>query len=112
MSLTYSSKGTPIMVFGKFQLTFTNTKSSEGKWQWITVSNGNLKDIVKPTLDSLKVKVMPLKMRNRARKVLSKYVRDDGFIYKEDLENIHKDLQALLGENVLLRIDNLLEMLG
>jgi hypothetical protein len=112
MSLTYSSKGTPVMNFGQYQLTFTNTSGGPNDtWKWITVSKGGLKDVVRTSLDGLKVKIVPLKTRNRMKKVISKYAAD-GFIHKENLENIHNDLQTVLGESVVIKINNLLRLLG
>jgi len=110
-SITYSSKGTPVMKLGEYQVSFINTDNkSMDKWKWVMISKGGLKDIVPINLEKLKTKIVPLKVRNRLKKVLSKYGKD-GFIHKNNLETIHSELQTILGESVIVRINNLLEML-
>jgi hypothetical protein len=111
MSIIYSSKGTPVMDFGTYKLVFTSTDKLNDRWKWISISKGTQKIIVPLTLDKLKTSIVPLKVRNRIKKALSKYIKD-GYIHKSDLDTIHSELQTVLGESVVTKIDNLMRLLG
>jgi hypothetical protein len=110
MSITYSSKGTPVLSLGSYTFTFTNTDSSKDSWKWIIVAKGGDRDMVPLSLDKLKTKIVPVKTRNKLKKVLSKYNKD-GRIHRSDIESLHSDLQTVIGESVSTKIDNILELL-
>jgi hypothetical protein len=110
MSITYSSKGTPVLSLGSYTLTFTNTDGTKDSWKWVTVAKGGDRDIVPLSLDKLKTKIMPIKTRNKLKKALSKYSKD-GRIYKKDLDSLHSDLQTVIGESTAIKINNILELL-
>jgi hypothetical protein len=109
MSLTYTSKGNPVMKIGKFQLSFTSTDNSKDKWKWVVVSTGNERDIAPLTLLGLKAKVVPAKLKNRMKKFFKKYSKD-GYIHKDSIDKLYKDLK-IMDEGIVTRLDDMMDLL-
>jgi len=107
--LEFTSKGTPVMKIGKFQLSLTSTDGNIEKWKWLSISNGKNKDIVPFTLLGLKQKVVPLKLRYKMQKVFEVYAKE-GYIYKKDIEKLYNDLR-IMDESITTRIDDLMGLL-
>ena len=104
MKQTSTSK--PILTIRNHRLILTNIgKKQTDKWKWIFVTGESGKrEVSKLDLKGLKVKVIPMKLRNKIARVLKKYIQGDGFIYKEDIEKIQNELSTIK-EDVLDKID-------
>ncbi len=99
------------MDFGKYKVMLVNTDATKDKFKWFSIAKGTDRDMVPMTLDKLKTSILPLKERNKLKKVLSKYAKD-GYILKSDVERLYNDMQMILGESTTIKIDGLLGLLG
>jgi len=114
----YTSKGNPYFTVAGYRLALTSTDPKEkDKWKWInivapekkieiavkkkgkktmrTISSHDIqRDIVAVDMTGIKTKLMSAGLKNKIAKVMKKYVRD-GYIHRENIEAIYKDLQKI-----------------
>ena len=95
-SIEFSPKGNPVIRLGKYVISLVNTgKKALNKWNWVSVTSEGGKDMVPISMKGLKKNVMPIKLKNKTKKVFNKY-EQEGYIDKTDLNSLYKDLSGLV----------------
>ena len=94
VSIEYSVKGIPVMKFPKYTISLSGNGN---EYKWIHIKSGKGKDMVGLDFKGVKKDTMPVKVKNRVKKVFANYDKG-GYVDKADTDNIYNDLKLILGQ--------------